>query len=95
MLPAPMTYLHSQAEAGTGCPLTMTFAACRPCACSRIWPALAAENPRPEYDPRNVGDRHKAGVTIGMAMTEKQGGTDVRANTTRPIRSVPRPGPGL
>ena len=36
-----------------------------------------------EYDPRNVGDRHKAGVTLGMAMTEKQGGTDVRANTTR------------
>ena len=36
-----------------------------------------------EYDPRNVGIAHKAGATIGMAMTEKQGGTDVRANTTR------------
>jgi putative acyl-CoA dehydrogenase len=35
------------------------------------------------YDPRNVPDAQKAGLTIGMAMTEKQGGSDVRANTTR------------
>jgi putative acyl-CoA dehydrogenase len=35
------------------------------------------------YDPRNVPDAHKQGLTIGMAMTEKQGGSDVRANTTR------------
>lgn len=36
-----------------------------------------------EYDPRNLPMEQKTGVTIGMAMTEKQGGTDVRANTTR------------
>jgi putative acyl-CoA dehydrogenase len=81
---AAMTYLHSQAEAGTGCPLTMTFA-CVPAL--RLQPDLA-ETWLPkilatEYDPRNVGVAHKAGATIGMAMTEKQGGTDVRANTTR------------
>ena len=81
---AAMTYLHSQAEAGTGCPLTMTFA-CVPAL--RLQPDLA-ETWLPkilatEYDPRNVGIAHKAGATIGMAMTEKQGGTDVRANTTR------------
>jgi alkylation response protein AidB-like acyl-CoA dehydrogenase len=35
------------------------------------------------YDPRNVPDAQKAGLTIGMAMTEKQGGSDVRANSTR------------
>ncbi|HMM50143.1 MAG TPA: acyl-CoA dehydrogenase family protein, partial [Burkholderiaceae bacterium] len=35
------------------------------------------------YDPRNVPDADKGGLTIGMAMTEKQGGSDVRANTTR------------
>ena len=35
------------------------------------------------YDPRNVPDGAKGGLTIGMAMTEKQGGSDVRANTTR------------
>lgn len=80
---AAMTYLHSQAEAGTGCPLTMTFA-CVPAL--RLQPDLA-ETWLPkilatEYDPRNVGIAHKAGATIGMAMTEKQGGTDVRANTT-------------
>ncbi len=91
---ASMTYLHSQAEAGSGCPLTMTFAAVP---ALRVQPELA-EYWLPkilarEYDPRNVGDRHKAGVTVGMAMTEKQGGTDVRANTTRayPVGSA---GPG-
>ena len=81
---AGLTYLHSQAEAGTGCPLTLTFAAVP---ALRVQPELA-EYWLPkllarDYDPRNVGDRHKAGVTLGMAMTEKQGGTDVRANTTR------------
>ena len=45
--------------------------------------SLAAEILNTQYDPRNVGIAHKAGATIGMAMTEKQGGTDVRANTTR------------
>ena len=81
---AAMSYLHSQAEAGSGCPLTMTFAsvpALRMQAdLAQSWlPKILAT----EYDPRNVGMAHKAGVTIGMAMTEKQGGTDVRANTTR------------
>ena len=81
---AAMTYLHSQAEAGTGCPLTMTFA-CVPAL--RLQPDLAdlwlPKILNTQYDPRNVGIAHKAGATIGMAMTEKQGGTDVRANTTR------------
>ena len=81
---AAMTYLHSQAEAGTGCPLTMTFA-CVPAL--RLQPDLAdlwlPKILNTQYDPRNVGIAHKASATIGMAMTEKQGGTDVRANTTR------------
>ncbi|KRP71131.1 acyl-CoA dehydrogenase [Pseudomonas paralactis] len=81
---AAMTYLHSQAEAGTGCPLTMTFACVpalrlQPDLADRWLPKILAT----QYDPRNVGIAHKAGATIGMAMTEKQGGTDVRANTTR------------
>ena len=46
-----------------------------------------------EYDPRNVPMEQKAGVTIGMAMTEKRGGTDVRANTTRAF-AVGAGGPG-
>lgn len=91
---AAMTYLHSQAEAGSGCPLTMTFASVP---ALRLQPDLA-EQWLPKvlattYDPRNVGMSHKGGVTLGMAMTEKQGGTDVRANTTRawPVGSA---GPG-
>lgn len=81
---AAMTYLHSQAEAGSGCPLTMTFASVP---ALRLQPELARywlpKVLATAYDPRNIGDRHKVGVTLGMAMTEKQGGTDVRANTTR------------
>lgn len=81
---AGLTYLHSQAEAASGCPLTMTFAAVPALRLqpeiAEVWvPKILAT----EYDPRNVGIEQKAGVTIGMAMTEKQGGTDVRANTTR------------
>ena len=81
---AGLTYLHSQAEAASGCPLTMTFAAVpalklQPDIAEQWLPKILAT----EYDPRNVGIEQKAGVTIGMAMTEKQGGTDVRANTTR------------
>ncbi|GAB7529151.1 acyl-CoA dehydrogenase family protein [Pseudomonas sp. 3A(2025)] len=81
---AAMSYLHTQAEPGSGCPLTMTFASVPALKVqpdlAQVWlPKVLAT----EYDPRNVGMAHKPGVTIGMAMTEKQGGTDVRANTTR------------
>ena len=91
---AAMTYLHSQAEAGTGCPLTMTFASVpalrmQPDVAEMWVPKVLAT----QYDPRNVPMAQKAGVTIGMAMTEKQGGTDVRANTTRAY-PVGVPGPG-
>ncbi|MFN3592971.1 MAG: hypothetical protein ACK4TG_12400, partial [Thermaurantiacus sp.] len=49
-------------------------------AVARDWlPKLTAR----AYDPRLVPWHEKAGVTMGMGMTEKQGGSDVRANTTR------------
>jgi putative acyl-CoA dehydrogenase len=77
-------YLQAQVEAGHGCPVTMTFAAVP---ALRTTPALAeAWVPKitaRTYDPRNLPDAQKSGLTIGMAMTEKQGGSDVRANTTR------------
>jgi putative acyl-CoA dehydrogenase len=77
-------YMQSQVEAGHGCPITMTSAAIPSL---RTTPEVAREwEPRITarvYDPRNVPDREKQGLTIGMAMTEKQGGSDVRANTTR------------
>ncbi|NVO57953.1 acyl-CoA dehydrogenase family protein [Rhodobacteraceae bacterium B1Z28] len=84
---AGMVYLASQVEPGHCCPLTMTYAAI---------PALAANNEiasvwRPKlmahaYDPatKPIADKHSA--TLGMAMTEKQGGSDVRANTTMATR---------
>jgi putative acyl-CoA dehydrogenase len=91
---AARCYLHTQVEAGHGCPITMTFAAVPTL---RATPALAqAWEPKVtarSYDPRNVPDAAKAAVTIGMAMTEKQGGSDVRANTTR-AHPVGSGGPG-
>ncbi|GLZ84164.1 acyl-CoA dehydrogenase [Metapseudomonas resinovorans] len=91
---AGLSYLHSQAEAGTGCPLTMTFASVpalklQPEIAEKWLPKILST----EYDPRNLPMEQKSGVTIGMAMTEKQGGTDVRANTTR-AHPVGIPGPG-
>jgi len=91
---AAMSYLHTQADPGSGCPLTMTFASVP---ALRLQPDLAEiwlpKVQSTEYDPRNVGIAHKRGATIGMAMTEKQGGTDVRANTTRAF-PVGAGGPG-
>ncbi|MFI9644978.1 acyl-CoA dehydrogenase family protein [Streptomyces sp. NPDC052040] len=78
----------SQVEAGHGCPLSMTHAAVP---ALRADPALAAEwEPRLTslvYDRELRPAAQKAGVLFGMGMTEKQGGSDVRANTTeaRPL----------
>ncbi len=91
---AARTYMHTQVEAGHGCPITMTFAAVPSL---RLQPELSSVwEPKITsrvYDPRNVPVEQKQGVTIGMAMTEKQGGSDVRTNSTRafPIGSG---GPG-
>ncbi len=77
-------FLFSQVEAGVHCPLTMTFAAVP---ALEQEPEVAAEwVPRltsTAYDPRMLPAASKAGCLAGMAMTEKQGGSDVRANTTR------------
>jgi putative acyl-CoA dehydrogenase len=84
----------SQAEAGIGCPISMTYSVIP---ALRTQPELAAEwEPRflsAEYDPANVPASQKLGALAGMGMTEKQGGTDVRANTTvaRPVNGG---GPG-
>jgi putative acyl-CoA dehydrogenase len=91
---AARCYLHTQVEAGHGCPVTMTFAAVPSLRTTpelaRLWePRITAR----VYDPRNVPDGEKRGVTIGMAMTEKQGGSDVRANSTRAYPVGPG-GPG-
>ena len=91
---AGLMYLHNQAEAGSSCPLTMTYASVpalrQQPGIADVWlPKILSR----EYDPRNLPMEQKSGVTIGMAMTEKQGGTDVRANTTR-AHAVGARGPG-
>ena len=77
--------LHAQVEAGTLCPVTMTFAAT---------PLLLQSLPKPfhdwltplmsdRYDPHLAPGAQKRGLLIGMGMTEKQGGSDVLSNTTK------------
>ncbi|WP_329454969.1 acyl-CoA dehydrogenase family protein [Streptomyces sp. NBC_01497] len=76
----------SQAESGHGCPVSMTHAAVP---ALRADPVLAAEwEPRltsHAYEPGLAPAARKPGVLFGMGMTEKQGGSDVRANTTRAV----------
>ncbi len=91
---AALTYLHGQAEAGTCCPLTMTYASVpalrnQPDVADHWLPKILSS----DYDGRFLPLADKRGATIGMGMTEKQGGSDVRANTTR-ATPVAQPGPG-
>jgi putative acyl-CoA dehydrogenase len=83
---AALAFLMNQAESGVCCPFAMTFAAIPSL---REEPELAAEwEPRltaAAYDPRVLPAREKRAAGMGMAMTEKQGGSDVRANTTRAV----------
>jgi len=77
-------YVWSQVEGGHGCPVSMTYAAV---AALRTQPELASEweplMTTLDYDPGLRPHAGKRGVLFGMAMTEKQGGSDVRSNTTR------------
>jgi putative acyl-CoA dehydrogenase len=87
-------YLMSQVEAAHGCPVTMTSAVVP---ALRLQPEIYAQYEdkilNAGYDPRNVPIGEKTSITMGMAMTEKQGGSDVRANSTR-AHAVDRHGPG-
>jgi putative acyl-CoA dehydrogenase len=81
---AALMMLAMQVEPGHGCPISMTFASVP---ALRATPSLAdAWEPlltSLEYDPGLRAPHEKAGVLCGMSMTERQGGSDVRANTTR------------
>jgi putative acyl-CoA dehydrogenase len=77
-------YMVAQIENGHMCPVTMTRASvgalrAEPALLARLMPKIASRS----YDPRFLPWGEKTGITLGMGMTEKQGGTDVRANTTR------------
>lgn len=80
---AALSYLHHQAEQGSSCPLTMTYAGQPVLAQMPVLAELAAKACAAHYDPRDVPMAQKSGITLGMGMTEKQGGSDVRANSTR------------
>ncbi|MBM3569272.1 MAG: isovaleryl-CoA dehydrogenase [Alphaproteobacteria bacterium] len=79
-------YMFNQIEAGTMCPVAMTYGVVP---ALRHQPDVLAEWREPlfgrRYDPRNRPAPEKRGALFGMAMTEKQGGSDVRANTTRAV----------
>lgn len=79
-----MVALFTQAEAGVMCPINMTYASV---AALRMHPSVGQAWVNKlvggRYDPDLRPMELKTGVTIGMAMTEKQGGSDVRANSTR------------
>ena len=81
---AALFYLLTQVESGHACPISMTYS-CVPAL--RAQPDVAADwIPRVTssiYDPRMMPAPDKLGALCGMAMTEKQGGSDVQANTTR------------
>ena len=86
-LHAGLMFLMGQADYGVCCPMSMSYAAvlalrAEPALASQWMEGLTAET----YDPRSIPANEKRAVTLGMAMTEKQGGSDVRANTTRAHR---------
>ncbi|MFC3108210.1 isovaleryl-CoA dehydrogenase [Undibacterium arcticum] len=86
-------FLQSQVESGSLCPTTMTYAAIpvlqnEPA----LFAALKAQLFSREHDPRDLPLAQKKSILIGMGMTEKQGGSDVRSNTTvaRPLHGTGR-----
>ncbi|MGA7816701.1 isovaleryl-CoA dehydrogenase [Caballeronia sp.] len=80
-------FLHAQLESGSLCPLTMTFASIpvlqrEPALFAGVQSQLLSR----EYDPRDIPlAAGKRSMMIGMGMTEKQGGSDVRSNRTRAV----------
>jgi len=82
-----------QVENGTQCPVTMTYASVPALRQALDLPHIAARwLPKilsRDYDPRSLPVEQKRGALVGMGMTEKQGGSDVRSNTTRAVPVPP------
>jgi putative acyl-CoA dehydrogenase len=86
---AAVLYMAAQMEAGHCCPLTMTNASvpvllAAPDLAQEWLPKILSKT----YDPRFLPMADKSSVTLGMGMTEKQGGTDLRANTASAVRDT-------
>jgi putative acyl-CoA dehydrogenase len=91
---ATLSYIWNQIENGVGCPTGMAYSAIPslrrvPAIRETFEPKVLAET----YDPRPLPVGEKSAATIGMALTEKQGGSDLRANATRAVK-VNGGGPG-
>ncbi len=84
---AALNYMLNQVEGGVLCPMAMTYAVVP---ALKSTPEVAAEwLPRllsTQYDARDIPAAEKTGAQMGMFMTEKQGGSDVRANSTQAVR---------
>ncbi|MDP6919700.1 MAG: acyl-CoA dehydrogenase family protein [Arenicellales bacterium] len=91
---AALTYMFSQPEGGVMCPMAMTYSVVPSL---RSTPLIEADwLPRvlsDTYDRRDIPVTEKAGALIGMFMTEKQGGSDVRTNSTRAVPAGEGAGP--
>jgi len=78
-----LTYMFSQVEGGVMCPMAMTYSVMPSLRTTpeieAIWAPRILSN---TYDPRDIPANEKSGAMIGMFMTEKQGGSDVRSNST-------------
>jgi putative acyl-CoA dehydrogenase len=81
MTRAGLLYMQNQLDPGHCCPLVMTTAAIIPLK-KHGFEDLVSKLSNFQYDPRNIPIEEKDAITAGMSMTEKQGGSDVRANTT-------------
>lgn len=91
---AARTFMSGQIESGHNCPISMTYSVIpalqtTPEVADDWIPDILSRQYDPAFSPRN----EKSGVLMGMGMTEKQGGSDVRANTTEATRTGPG-GPG-
>ncbi len=92
---AALCYLWNQAENGVGCPTGMAYAAIPVLThMPRLGTAWCDAIKSTRYDPRPVPIADKTGATIGMTLTEKQGGSDLRANASRAVPQSIRRGPG-
>lgn len=88
-------FTWAQVEAGHGCPISMTYASIpalrRERSLASVWEAKFAAH---SYNPQLIPIAQKSSALCGMAMTEKQGGSDVRSNQTRALPASSARGPG-
>jgi putative acyl-CoA dehydrogenase len=90
-----MSYLWNQGENGICCPMGMTFSAVPALRHTQsLYDEWTPHFLRAAYDERPIYAKQKKGITVGMAMTEKQGGSDLRATITTARPATPKRGAG-